>query len=316
VEDLDALLRRQVGLVTRPQLRNHGVSRAALRWRLGRGWRLVLPGVVATFTGRLDARQRLVAAQLFAGPEAMIAASTAATWHGVTAATGPLVRLLVPGYRAARRADFVRVDRTSRPDPRPWRREPLFICSRPRAVVDAARGAPTAQTAAAIVIEAVQRRIVRAADLRHELEAGPVRGSAQVRVAVQRAEAGAWSVPEGDLLGGLATSSLLPPAWPNPVLTARDGTVLPSPDAWFDDVGLAVQVHSRKYHGDEEDWDATVMGDGVLGEYGIHVTGATPSRIERDLPGVVARIERTYASLQGRPRPPVVARRRGHGQVA
>jgi hypothetical protein len=62
--------------------------------------------------------------------------------------------------------------------------------------VDAAREMVAAREATALVIEAVQRRIVTVEGLRHELECGPRGGSAQVRRAVDAAEVGAWSVPE------------------------------------------------------------------------------------------------------------------------
>src|SRR3954452_2159075 len=101
--DLTSLLRDQHGLATRSQLLSGGVTRPALQWQLGRGWRAVLPGVVATFTGTLDPVQRLVAAQLYAGPQAVISSMTAAGWHGVTAARGsPIIRLTVPERRSVR----------------------------------------------------------------------------------------------------------------------------------------------------------------------------------------------------------------------
>jgi hypothetical protein len=54
-------LRVQQGLVRRGQLLEAGISQDVVRWRLGREWRLVLPGVIATFTGQLTRRQRLLA---------------------------------------------------------------------------------------------------------------------------------------------------------------------------------------------------------------------------------------------------------------
>jgi hypothetical protein len=114
------------------------------------------------------------------------------------------------------------------------------------------------------VLEAVQRRLVRLHDVRNELEAGPRAGSARLRRAVEAAERGAWSAPEAELTALLEKSRLLPPAWLNPHLFTTDGVRLPTPDGWFDDVGLAVQVHSKRYHADELDWEKTVSGDGVF----------------------------------------------------
>lgn len=310
-DELEALLVRQHGLAARSQLQAVGVTRAALQWRLTRDWRLVLPGVVATFTGALDPVQHLTSAQLYGGPQAVLSSWTAAGWHGVEAARGmAVIRLTVPERLAARRTGTVMVTRTSRPDTASWERGPLRISSRARAVVDAARDVRGARTASAIVIEAVQRRIVTPEAVRHELEYGPRKGSAQVRRAVDLAEAGAWSVPEADLLTVLSAGKVLPEVWANPALTLLDGTRLPTPDAWVDEVGLAVQVHSRTYHQRDQDWNGTVSGDSALGECGVVVIGFTPKMIADDPESVRQRVERAYQSLRHRPRPQVLARPR------
>jgi hypothetical protein len=244
---------------------------------------------------------------LHAGEGSMIASLTCARWHGVTAAQDPRVHVVAPFERHPRSAGFVVVRRTRRVDPAPWHRSPLVLTSRARAVIDAARDAATADQATAIICEAVERRLVQPEALRHELEAGPRGGGGIVRRAVEQIEAGAWSVPECDLHLLVARSHGLPDLWLNPSLSAADGTRLPTPDGWFDDVGLAVPVHSWRWHSSMADWDTTVMTDGVFAEYGITVVGVTPHAI-RHAPGdVLARIERAYRAASDRPRPPVVA---------
>jgi len=308
---LAALLQEQNGLATRNQLLTAGISPSALRWRLDHSWRTVLPGVVATFTGKLDPLQLLVAAQLYAGPDAVISSWTAAGWHGVQAARrASVIRLTVPERRSARRTGTVIVTRTSRPDPSPWERGVLRICSRARAIVDAAREVRNEIRAREIVIEGVQRGIVTVEAVRHELECGPRQGSAYVRRAVDAAEAGVWSVPEADLLGILRASRLLPEIWANPVLTAPDGRRLPTPDAWIDEVGLAIQVHSRTYHLRDQDWNGTVAADSALGEYGVVVLRLTPQMINTDPSAIRTQVENAYRAGCDRPRPQVRARPR------
>jgi hypothetical protein len=305
---LNSLTERQQGLVSRAQLQTCGVTRDELRWRLGRIWRAVHPGVVATFTGCLSPHQQLIAAQLYAGPHAYLSSWTAASWYGVETAREPsIIRLTVPAHLTARRSGPVHVSRTTRVDQAVQERGPLRIGSRARAVIDAAREVKGARRAQAIVIEAVQRRIVPVEDLRHELEAGPRRGSGQVRRAVWAAEAGAWSVPEADLLDLLAESEILPLAWGNPALTAESGERLPTPDAWLDDVGLAVQVHSRAFHARDSDWEATVSGDSLLSEHGVVVIGVTPTSLTTNRDSVKHRVERAYLAVRDRPRPRVYA---------
>jgi hypothetical protein len=182
-------------------------------------------------------------------------------------------------------------------------------------VADAAHDAESDDHAREIVLEAVQRRLVRPADLRHELEAGARNGSRRVRLAVEDVEAGAWSVPEASVLVALRSSRLLPPAWPNPRLSMASGLRLPSPDAWFDDVALAVQVHSRRFHELGRDWERTVMRDGIFAACGVPVVAVTPSRIARDPAGVVRLVERAYLAARGRPRPDVLMQPRGPGVV-
>ena len=85
------------------------------------------------------------------------------------------------------------------------------------------------------------------------------------------------------------------------------GQRLPTPDGWFDDVALAVQVHSRQFHAGELDWEATVAADGVFAEHGVPVLAVTPKQIARTPDDVVARIERAHEAAGRRPRPAVVA---------
>ena len=186
--------------------------------------------------------------------------------------------------------------RTIRLDPRAWTRGPLTICSRPRALVDAARELREPDAVRQLLVAATQQRLVRERDLRHELEAGPVGGSAVIRRALEDVATGAWSSPEVEVLRELATSTVLPHVWPNPVLVAADGTRLPSPDFWLDDVALAGQVHSRAYHLRDELWEDTVEGDTLLGEYGIAVLAVTPAGFRRDPAGFRKRVERAYSA--------------------
>ncbi len=159
------------------------------------------------------------------------------------------------------------------------------------------------------MIEAVQRRLVTVEELRHELEAGPRQGSTALRAALAEAEAHAWSVPEAELATLVRRRGTLPEMWANPSLSAG-GVRLPTPDGWFDDVGLAVQVHSKRYHAGELDWEQTVSGDGVYAEHGIALVAVTPRQIATQPDAVVARIERAYRHAALRPRPEVTARQR------
>lgn len=227
----------------------------------------------------------------------MVASFSAAAWHGVTAAHDPRVHLLVPARRHPRSAGFVVVRRTERVDPAPWHRPPVALASRPRAVIDAAR-LPDPGACRGDRVEAVERRLVLPDALRHEVEAGPRTGSGIVRRAVQKVEAGAWWVAECDLHELVGRSRALPSLWLNPTLEAADGTRLPTPDGWFDDLGLAIQVHSWRWHSSMKDWDATVMTDGVFAEYGVMVLAVTPHAVRHSPDAVLIRLERAHRTLR------------------
>ncbi|HET8615490.1 MAG TPA: hypothetical protein VFL94_08195 [Actinomycetales bacterium] len=312
------VLRRQDGLVTRSQLYEAGVTRAMIRWRLGRSWTSVHGVVISTSGSELTFRQRLVAAQLEAGPHAIITGEHACLYHGLDAVRGNRpVRVLVPMNQESRRVGYLSISRTRRPDPAPVVDGVLRVARIPRAVLDAARHARELDEARAVIIEAVQTRRASIESLQHELDAGPRRHSAYARRALADVRAGAWSVPEAHLLHLCSTSDVLPAPLPNPVLQHPEGSLI-SPDLWFDDVALAVMVHSRAHHARDADWESTVEADSTLTAHGVTVISFTPRSIATDPQRVLARIEQVYLSLRqsGRRRPQVTAIPRGWGLSA
>jgi hypothetical protein len=306
-EQLSEVVDMQRGIVSRRQLLDDGVTIDQIRWSIGRRSQVVLPRVLALFTGQLDSQQRLIAGQLWAGPRAHLAGLTAARWHGfMDLPDDGVVRLLVPWECTARREAFAVRRRTRRMDPHAWQRGPLQVCSPARSLVDAAREIRDANTVRHVLISAIQRRLVRQADLRSELEAGPTRGSAAVRAALNDASTGAWSSPELEVLHEPATSSILPRVWPNPELWTLDGIRLPTPDFWIHEVGIAGQIHSREFHIRDRDWERTVAADSVFAEHGITVVAVTPTGFRRDPRGFRGRVERAFLHAQAAGHRPAV----------
>jgi hypothetical protein len=317
-EKLQPLIEKQRGIVNRRQCLAAGMKTSEIRWAVGRTAQMVLPGVLALFTGELDDGQKLIAAQLWAGDEAMLASFTAVRWHSVgDVPDDGLIRVLVGPRQAARQTGFVIARRTYRPDPNPWFRDPITVCSRARALVDAARELRTTDRARALLIQAVQRGHVRERDLWSELDAGPVNGSAGVREAMRQVGTGAWSPPEFDVLSAMSKSRILPRVWANPKLVTADGMALPSPDGWIDEVALAIQVQSRQYHLRDADWEGTVATGTVFAEYLVPVLAVTPAQIAADVQSFVRRVEQTYLRLQrSGTRPAVRMVMRGRGVVS
>jgi hypothetical protein len=283
----------------------------------------VLRGVILLGNGLPDERQRLVAALLYAGPGSWLAGTTAAALHGVPGCQlcRP-VRVLVAAPRRARDHAWASIRNTTLVDERIHERGPLRLSCPARAVVDAAAEAPTDEAATAVVVAAVQSRVARLDDLAHWTTARGPRGSRRLWSALDSAATGAWSVPEAELLALMGTSSVLPPAWANPEVRDAAGRRLTTPDAWLDDVALAVMVHSKQFHAGELDWEATVEHDSDLQTARVVVLGVTPTSISQRPERTLERIETAYlsarasglrADVRATPRDPwLIARQNGH----
>jgi hypothetical protein len=291
---LAALAGEQCGVVTRRQLAAHGVSVGQVRWRLGRTWRQLLPGVVLLSPALPTLDQRRVAAQLYGGPRSWLAGPTAAALYGfLREHAEPRIHVFVPPTAKPGTVNWVTVRRTHLVDERLVERGPLTLSCRARAVVDAAAVLPDS-AARALVIDVVHRRLVRLDDLTHWVEARQTRGRLWLRQALRGAAAGSWSVPEADLAALLRSSTVLPRAMLNPELKDMQERRLTTPDVWFDDVGMAVMVHSREFHAGALQWDATVTDDSDLSSYRIVVVGVTPEQLARDPRSVLRRVESRY----------------------
>ncbi|MEO7448823.1 MAG: hypothetical protein ABI336_11175 [Humibacillus sp.] len=302
------LAREQWGVVTRSQLLEAGVPAAALRWHVGRRWRALLPGVILLAPGLPTTDQQLAAALLAAGPSSWLSGRTAAVWHGLVAGPQVLpVQVMVPFPATSRRIAWVSVRATSLTGERLVHRGPLRLASRPRSLVDAAAQAPDASSCRAMIIAAVQDRLVRVDDVQHWVAVRRRNGTTRLKEGVMEAAAGAWSLPEAQLGIILGRSGLFPHLMANPSLVDANGRLLTTPDVWLDDVAVAAMVHSRRFHSGALNWDATVEADEDLREAGVEVVGLTPSSIERRPDRVLARVHSVHDRASRRPRPPVLA---------
>jgi hypothetical protein len=256
-----------------------------------------------------------VAALLSGGEAAWLAGTTAGALHGLRSCVlGVPVRVLVPAPRRSRRIAWVDIRSTTLTGEPVVERDGLRVGCLARAVVDAAAETPDERGARGLVIEAVQRRLVRLDDLEHWVDARGSSGSVRLRRLLLEVSAGAWSVPESDLLALVQTSRNLPPPLANPLLTGPAGEELTSPDLWFDDVGMAVLVQSRAFHSDGLDWDVTVEQGSDLSAARVVVVGVTPAALARDPAAQLRRIERAHevarcagrrAAVTATPRPMV-----------
>ena len=302
---LERLIAQQRGVVSRQQIYACAMTESALRHRLRPGgpWQTVLPGVFLTSTGEMTAGQRAAAAYLYAGPGIAVTGLAALAWHRLSTDPGDEVDVLVKLGSLRRSVGFARLHRTGREPNVAFRDGGISYAPPARAVADAARQLADAAEVRAVVAAGVQRGKVQIWQLAEELAQGPVRGSAGLRQALAEVAGGVRSAAEADLVRLVRRARL-----PMPVLNPRlyvGGTFLASPDAWWPDAGVAVEVDSRQWHLSPASWEQTMARHTRMSSHGIIVLHYSPNRIRSDGEQVAAEIRAALAAGRSRSLPPV-----------
>jgi hypothetical protein len=300
---LDALIKRQNGVLARRQALATGLSVSALRHRLRPGgpWKVCLPGVYRAQTGPPTQEQRETAALLYAGPEALLTGSAALHLYRLPAPDATLVDVLIPARRERMNVSYVRVHRTARLP------EVVFgpahhRCAPPaRAVADAVRALTDLGDARALVAGVVQSRGCHVWQLEQELEDGPVRHSALLRQVLAEVADGVRSAPEAELRVLIKRAGLPMPLF-NPKLCLPDGTFIARPDAWWPEAGVAVEVDSRRWHFSPEDWERTMDRHDRLSQHAIVTLHFAPSKLRTEPDLVITQLRNAYKSGTARPR--------------
>ncbi|HET8600920.1 MAG TPA: hypothetical protein VFL99_11385 [Segeticoccus sp.] len=301
-------IRGQSGFATRRQLEAGGWSRSAIRHRLGERWHLVYPRVVAPHTRQVSGRERAIAAQLWAGHHAVLTGLAGLYVLGLDDdRTVRELHFLAPQAVHQRRHADALVHRTDRPL-HAYRREGcLQVMHAARCLVDAARwDVRERDERIALTTAVLQQGLTKPLRVHHELRHTHRNDTVDVRDAVRAFERGAWSRPEAVLAEALGRSTVLPEVLLNAGLALPNGQRLPTPDAYVQEVALAIQVHSRKYHARNRDWQGTVEADLELTRHGIVVQQVTPRTLDEGAAGFVRAVEQSYQQLLGRPLPDIV----------
>ncbi|HHU09342.1 MAG TPA: type IV toxin-antitoxin system AbiEi family antitoxin domain-containing protein [Intrasporangiaceae bacterium] len=101
--DLDALLRRQHGVLTHAQAVRAGLTEDAIRWRITKGdWTRIVRGIYHAYPGQLDWFGRAHALTLRLGPHAALTMAAAAHLHGVETRQPPILTAAVSGRQVQR----------------------------------------------------------------------------------------------------------------------------------------------------------------------------------------------------------------------
>jgi hypothetical protein len=307
----------QLGLVTSAQLAELGItSGAQARRTVGGMWTRVLPGVHLVDGGDPNRLQREYAAFLYAGPGARVTGLTALRHHRTQSLGLQLVRpadsiavdpvhLLIDRARRRISTGYARIERTMRlPDPVRVPGVPMLLAPVARAVADACRRMRSASDVNALVSEVVRRQMCSVDELRVELDLGQRRGSGLLRDAVTGVETGAWSGPEIDLVTIMQTGRI-PNVLYNVRLLGPDGLYIGTPDAWIDDVAVAVEVDSVEHHADDEGFKRTVRRNARYAAAGILVVSVLPSDERNHAASILKSIQAARHAGSQRPRPDI-----------
>ncbi|WP_330296566.1 hypothetical protein [Streptomyces sp. NBC_00503] len=315
---------RQLNLATRHQLTTTaGIPPGTItsRTRPGGPWQRLLPRVYLLQTGPPDHRQRVLAAVLYAaepgsdplsGDTAALTGGAALALLGIREAPYAPADVLIRAPRRLGGSPAVRPFPTTR-----WPRTITVSgipCTRPvRAAADFAARTPDPDLVRTVLANVVQSGWCHPQDLRTELGAARLLARPAIRSAAAELVAGVRSVAEAQARDTLSATDLPTPLW-NARLHTPDGTFLASPDAYWPDEGVALEIDSAEYHYTRDSWHATLLRRLRLEAHGILVVSATPSMI-RDTPTeVVAALRTLLALATTRPTPPT-AQARGHQQL-
>ncbi|MDV7357374.1 hypothetical protein R4282_30700 [Rhodococcus oxybenzonivorans] len=308
-DDLSAITAISRDAVVRTaELERLGIAKGTISARCGeRGpWQRILPGVVLLHDGPPTTLQRNLAALEYGGPDSMLSGHAALTALGYSrSASRNDVLLLVPSVCHRRDWAYVKVERTWRM-PTPVRRGLLRLAPPERSLLDAARRTLLPDRCRALLADGIQRGDVTVDDLARELASGSHRGSHVPRAVLRELSEDAHSVAEvhARMLYG---SSDLPPLQQGVDLLSATGQWLARPEGWLDDVALAWELDSPRYHFSPELHEATIIRRARMQREGIVVVSHSPEQISAAPATVLADLRAARSLAASRPRPSVFA---------
>lgn len=288
-------------VVKAAELDSFGVPRSTVsrQCRPGGGWQRLLPGVLLLRSGHPTAEQKLTAALLYAGADAVLTGGTALALYGMRSAPTSSVHLLVPHEQQPATVPGLVVERTRRmPKQRTMGTRPCATVA--RAAMDAARRCRQIDDVRAILAEVVQRRLTTVSALAEELRLAPSRGTALPRKVLAEVAEGVRSVAEARANLLVAKSGLPQPVWNRAVCTS-DGQLLGTPDAVWLELGVVLEIDSLEWHLGPAEWKATQARRARFAGAGVVVVPVVPSQLEESPDDVLAALRGALDAAAGRP---------------
>ncbi|KAA0024639.1 hypothetical protein [Antrihabitans cavernicola] len=277
--------------------------------RPGGPWQRLLPGIVLLHNATPTQHQRIVAASLYAGEDSLLTGYAGLAAHGYSRWNSADVHILIPHARRRSSAGFVTIER-SRRMPDPVRRGSVTCSPITRCIIDASRRMKSLGTCRSLLVEPIQRGDTSVEQLAVELAASSSTGSALPRSVLAELSEDAHSVAE------IAAQKLykragLPKMVHNIDICDGSGTFVARPDGWLDDVGLAWEIDSIRYHFSPTLHAQTLARRARMQRYGIVVVTHLPNQIRDEPEVVLADLRDNYRHATQRPRPPLRMREQG-----
>lgn len=306
--DLDLALRQCGFVATHRQLREMGLSTATITRRIAPHgpWQRMLPGVVLAHRGRAGRREQLLAALAFAGPDGVVTGLDALSAHGLRSIEpGPAVEVLVPMHCQRKSRQFVSIERTRNlPAPDPIRG--IRYAPAPRALMDSCRRVGQLHSVRHLVSSAVQAELVSVQQLLDELHRAARQRTALARLVLNEVGEGIRSVAEAVARDVMQQGGIPTPQW-NVTLYGDDGQLLLSPDAYWADLGVALEIDSFAWHLDPKSYLRTLKRSRAMMVNGIIVLHFAPVEIRDDPERFVREVLAVLRIAAGRPAPSGIA---------
>ncbi len=214
MSELDALLRRQEGLVARRQLLRLGIDADRVRNEVAAGrWVVRTPRVVGTTTGQLTWLQRCWLGVLHAGPRSLLGGLSAAALWGLSGWERPQITVLVEDELSFEPVPGVAFFRSRRPFELLNAARPGMPTARlePAVLLYAGYEAPV-RAAHGVLAACVQQRLTTATRLVEWIDSlRPLRRARSLRGTLRDIDGGAHSVAELDVARMCRTFGLVLP---------------------------------------------------------------------------------------------------------
>ncbi len=291
------------------ELEKLGVSQSTSyrRCRSGGPWQRLAPGIILTSSDPPTTDDLLHAALLHAGPQAVITGMHGARLHGMTTAPADAaVHVLIPHTKRLQSHPSIVIERTIRL-PQAINKNGIPTAPLVRSAMDAARTWQTRVRTEEILIEAIQKGHCHPQALRYEMDHGSRRGTGLPREILRDLTTDLRSIPELRAFQLLQKSHIPDPLW-NAHLFNADGKYIATPDAWFDDVGLAIEIDSYQFHFTSNGYTHTMCRNARYTHHGILILQILPGQLKKEPETVLASIKAAYAAAKVSPRPPVTVR--------